>query len=100
FDELMFMQRDDRVRGLEVDRIFREALWSTGENDNHVHQYYRPLQILPLAVSYRAFGMAAWPSHLLNLIVHLFNCVLVFVLFRHLLGATPVALALAVVFAV
>jgi hypothetical protein len=64
FDELIFMQRDARVQSLErVDRIFTEALWNFGEADDpHVHQYYRPLQLLPLALSHALFGTAAWPS--------------------------------------
>lgn len=100
FDELMFMERDQRVHRFEVDRIFLEALWSEGENDNRIHQYYRPLQLLPLAVSYNVFGTAGWPSHLLNLLVHLFNCLLALTLYRHVLGSTAAALLAAMFFSV
>jgi tetratricopeptide (TPR) repeat protein len=91
FDELMFVERDPRVHQLAVGRIFREALWSEGEKDHRIHQYYRPLQLLPLALSYRFFGKAAWPSHLLNLVVHLGNCLLVLGIFRVLGGQAPFA---------
>jgi protein O-mannosyl-transferase len=102
FDDLIFMQRDARVHSLaQVDRIFTQALWSSGEPDDaHVHQYYRPLQLLPLALSYAAFGSAAWPSHLLNLLLHVGNCWLVYGLYRHLLRQPQTAAAAVLLFAV
>ncbi len=101
FDELIFMQRDARVQSLDrIDRIFTEALWSTGEGDRNIHQYYRPLQLLPLALSHAAFGTAAWPSHLLNLLVHLGNCLLALSIFRILLGRLEPAALAAALFAV
>jgi tetratricopeptide (TPR) repeat protein len=100
FDERIFMERDPRVQTLAVDRIFLEALWSTGEGDPHLHQYYRPLQLLPLALSHAVFGTAAWPSHLLSLAVHFANCLLVLGLLRALLPRAAVAGALVLLFAV
>jgi tetratricopeptide (TPR) repeat protein len=102
FDELIFMQRDARVQSLtQVDRIFSEALWSSGEpHDPHVHQYYRPLQLLPLALSHAAFGTAAWPSHLLNLLLHLGNCLLAYGLYRALLRRPGTAATVVLLFAV
>lgn len=88
FDERMFVERDERVQEFAVGRIFLEALWSEGEKDERVHQYYRPLQLLPLALSYRWFGAAGWPSHLLSMAVHLANCLLVLSIFRTLLAAS------------
>ena len=80
FDDLIFMQRDARVQSLaHVDRIFSQALWSFDQSDEaQVHQYYRPLQLLPLALSHALFDTAAWPSHLLSLTLHLANCLLAF----------------------
>ena len=85
FDDLIFMQRDARVQSLaHVDRIFSEALWSFDQSDEtHVHQYYRPLQLLPLTLSHVVFDTAAWPSHLLSLLLHLANCLLAFGLIAH-----------------
>jgi tetratricopeptide (TPR) repeat protein len=94
FDELIFVEKDPRVHHFEVKRIFLEALWSEGEKDDKIHQYYRPLQLLPLAVSYRLLGEAAWPSHLLNLALHFSSCLLVLGIYRRLLGgAAPASVA-------
>lgn len=102
FDDLIFMQRDPRVQSLaRVGDIFSQALWSFGEADDaQVHQYYRPLQLLPLAASHAAFGSAAWPSHLLSLLLHLANCLLAYALFRALMIDAVVAALLAALFAV
>jgi tetratricopeptide (TPR) repeat protein len=100
FDELIFIEKDPRVHRFEVKRIFLEALWSSGEGDDKIHQYYRPLQLLPLAISYRCFGSAAWPSHLLSLALHLACSLLVLGICRRLLGAERPALAAAAFFAV
>lgn len=102
FDELIFMQRDPRVQSLQgVEGIFTQALWSFGEADDaHVHQYYRPLQLLPLALSHAAFGTAAWPSHLLSMLLHLANCLLAYGLYRILLTSQATAAVLVLLFAV
>src|SRR5436190_5153710 len=39
---------------------------------------YHPLTILSLALNYLISGLHPWSYHLLNLILHLFNCFLVF----------------------
>jgi tetratricopeptide (TPR) repeat protein len=102
FDDLIFMQRDARVQSLaHIDRIFSQALWSFDQSDEaQVHQYYRPLQLLPLALSHALFDTAAWPSHLLSLMLHLGNCLLAFGLYRALLGRQATAAAMVLLFAV
>ena len=39
---------------------------------------YHPLTMISLAINYSISGMDAWSYHLLNLLLHLFNCWLVF----------------------
>jgi tetratricopeptide (TPR) repeat protein len=60
---------------------------------------YRPLQIVILSSIDTLFDGAAWPSHLLNLLLHLFNSVLVYAILRRLLDSRPGALGLAAIFA-
>jgi tetratricopeptide (TPR) repeat protein len=60
---------------------------------------YRPLQIVILSSINTFFDGAAWPSHLLNLLLHLFNSVLVYAILRRLLDSRPGALGLAALFA-
>ena len=87
FDDLMFIKDDPRVKSFsESPRLFVEALWGYADQQDgrpKIHQYYRPLQTFPLAVSHAFFGTAAWPAHLLNLFLHWVNCLLVYALFRH-----------------
>ena len=80
FDDAIFMQHDPRVRSLDQGlRLFVEPLWGFGDEDGRwrAHQYYRPLQTFPLALSRAAFGDAAWPSHVFNLLLHLLNSLMV-----------------------
>lgn len=88
FDDRIFMERDPRLRSLQgALRLFVEPLWGFPDDDGRtrLHQYYRPLQTLPLALSYALFGEASWPSHLLNLVLHWVNTMMVFALARAIL---------------
>ncbi len=103
FDDLIFVTRDPRVQSLtETPRLFVEPLWgfSDAPGDTHAHQYYRPLQTAPLALNLAVAGKHAWPSHLLNLVVHGLNTLLFLsILLR--LGIDPrIGLATAAVWAV
>ena len=102
FDDLMFMQNDPRVHSVrEAYRLFIEPLWGADPAGRAgVHQYYRPLQLLPLTASYALFGTAAWPAHLLNILLHLVNCLLVLAIFRRLLAHDASAIAATLLFAV
>ena len=48
---------------------------------------YRPMLFLIYMAEYAAFGLEAWGWHLVNLIMHSVNSVLVFLILRHLLEA-------------
>jgi tetratricopeptide (TPR) repeat protein len=62
---------------------------------------HHPLTMLSLALNYQVSGEEAWSYHLLNLILHLINCVLVFRLSMLLAkGNTFIAFTTAILFAV
>jgi hypothetical protein len=63
-------------------------------------KFYRPLRTLTYALMYRVFGLQAWPYHLLCVILHMLNVVLVFNLFRRLSSRSDAATAVATLFAV
>jgi tetratricopeptide (TPR) repeat protein len=103
FDDAIFIQHDPRLRSLaRVPELFTQPLWAFVDQDGRpkVHQYYRPLQLLPLALSHAVCGDAAWPAHALALLLHLVNAVLGFALLRCLLGRPEPALLAAVVWSV
>ncbi len=103
FDDLIFATRDARVQDIgETPRLFVEPLWGFKDNPGSkgVHQYYRPLQLAPLAILNYLFDDPAPAAHLLNLLVHLCNALLVMMISRRLLSNDHAALAVALLFAV
>jgi tetratricopeptide (TPR) repeat protein len=103
FDDAMFVRDDPRLRTLgESRRLFAEPLWGylDEEGMRHLHEYYRPLQTFPLALVRVVVPEDAWPAHLLSLILHAANAVLVWSILRSLLGSAGVALSLALLWAV
>jgi tetratricopeptide (TPR) repeat protein len=99
FDDAIFMEHDPRLRSLaRLPELFTQPLWAFVDQDGRptVHQYYRPFQLVPLAVSHAVFGDAAWPGHALALVLHLVNGILAFALLRRLLGRDEPALLAAV----
>ena len=63
-------------------------------------KFYRPLRTLVYAVMHRIFGLQAWPHHLLCVVLHMLNVVLVFNLFRRFSGRADAATAVAALFGV
>lgn len=72
---------------------------STGSS-SAAQKFYRPLRTLVYAVMHRIFGLQAWPYHLLCVVLHMLNVVLVFNLFRRLSGRSGAATAVAALFGV
>lgn len=61
---------------------------------------YQPIPILGFALNYHYTGLAPGPLHLVNLMFHLANTVLVFAFFRALCGKIFIASFVALVFAI
>jgi tetratricopeptide (TPR) repeat protein len=61
---------------------------------------YHPLTMLSLALNYFISGMNPWSYHLLNLLLHLINCVLVFRFARLLSKNNLVAFVTAILFGI
>ncbi len=102
-DDVLFMTLDPRVQSVErLPLLFVESRWAFRDREgrNSVDQYYRPLEPLPYALSHLVFDRAAWPGHLLNLLLHLANSLLVLAALRRVLENEQAALLGAVLFAV
>jgi protein O-mannosyl-transferase len=103
YDDALFMTKDPRVKSFSMlGKLFVQARWDFDQPGASpaAHQYYRPLEPLPYAVSHLFFHGAPWSSHLLHLLMHFANALLVFLALRRLLGEQSAALAGAAVFAV
>jgi protein O-mannosyl-transferase len=61
---------------------------------------YQPLPVVTFAINYALHGESAMGYHLVNLLMHLINCVLVFVLIRKLYPGDLSALFVALLFAI
>ena len=64
--------------------IFLKSVWSfTGEVSSN---YYRPLMHVVSMINYHIFGLKPWGFHLVNVLFHVGNSALVFLLASRLLG--------------
>lgn len=61
--------------------IFTKSVWSFKE-DPTVSNYYRPLMHLIYMSNYHLFGMKAWAFHLVNILFHSTNTILVFLIIQ------------------
>ncbi len=96
FDDAIFAERDSRVQSISgAVRLFSEPLWSFADDPGTtgLHQYYRPLQQLPLVVANVGFGGDPFAAHLIDLLLHALNAILVLSLLLTL-GVGPGAAAL------
>jgi tetratricopeptide (TPR) repeat protein len=103
FDDAVFMERDVRIQApVQWRLLLTKPLWIT-ESDKSAaaaNQYYRPLQLAPLAASSQWFGGSALPCHLLNLTLHFLNSLLVYGILRRVFLGPNAALLVAALFAV
>ncbi|MDD3875685.1 MAG: hypothetical protein PHT69_03635 [Bacteroidales bacterium] len=67
---------------------------------NYYVLMYQPLPILSFAITYKYFGMDPTPYHMLNILFHLLNIIVLFVFVRKLTNNKVIALFSAFLFAV
>ncbi len=65
-----------------IPAIFSTGVWGF---QGYVSNYYRPVMHLLYMLDYHLFGFAPWGFHLVNIILHTTNCVLVFLVTERLL---------------
>ena len=72
--------------------IFAKSVWSFMEKvgaDAVTSNYYRPLMHVTYMADFYLFGLRPWGFHLVNILFHMGNSVLVFLLISRLLDARP-----------
>ena len=93
WDDYFYILRNNALRGSLFDAVhnaFTELY----------HGNYYPLHILSYVVEFKLFGEAPFIYHLDNILLHLFNALLLFVLFRKLTGNLKVAFITSFLFAI
>jgi len=98
-----FVNYDDRDYVTENPHIqqglsWQGLIWAFGSVHGE-HTYWHPLTWVSHMVDYELFGLKAWGHHFVNLLFHVFNTVLVFLVFRRLTGAIWRSAVLAGLFA-
>lgn len=66
-----------------IPMIFKTGVWGFFTTPSN---YYRPVMHLLYMLDYYLFGLAPWGFHLTNIILHMANCVLVFLVTEKLLN--------------
>lgn len=98
YDDQLQILRNPNIRDLAyVKEIFAENFWKfRGGTTN----YYRPLFTLSYLLTYYVFGLNPWGFHLVNILLHALNTLLVFWLLWRIIPHWPAALAGGALFAV
>ena len=84
---------------LDLRDIFLTPSWWT-EHESDSMRGYRPVTTLSFALNRLISGLNPFGFHAANLLIHLANCVLIFVLLSRLVGSIPLAGLTAVLFGV
>lgn len=94
FDDHAIVEDNPSVLSVDLGHIFSSPYWP---NRDHAG-LYRPLTTLSLALNYALHGFDPFGYHVVNVLLHICNALLVYVLMRHLLRlpfGVPVALLFA-----
>jgi tetratricopeptide (TPR) repeat protein len=71
-----------------------------GENIGENALFYRPVLMTSFILNYRISKMSPWGYHLINIVLHLFSCLLLFELLKRILASVKGALIGCLLFAV
>ena len=99
-DDVVFIQNNPHIAQLDGfgDVFFKPSV--AGSSVSAVNPYYRPLLELVYRLEYRLFGFNPYGFHLINILIHALNGILVFLLFSSLGMASLTAFAGALLFLV
>ena len=98
WDDDMYIRDNPLVKSLSADNL--EQMFMPDEKA-FVGGNYHPLTILTLAINYRISGLNPWSYQLFNILLHLLNTFLVFLLLYRLCGnKSDIALIAALLFGI
>jgi len=96
-DDVVFIQQNPRLADLDLKSIFFQA----SDPDNElavINKYYRPLLELVNRLLYRIVGLNPHGFHFFNILLHIVNSFLVYIIIRFIVKNKGVSLATAVLF--
>ncbi len=74
------------------------TFYSGGLENRLLSEYYRPLMIVWYTLLYALFGLHAYYFHLMQLLLHIINSLLVYKIYRHFLRQKIISLLLTLIF--
>src|SRR4030095_1705332 len=90
YDDVNYIQKNPLIRSIDLNRIFTENVMGN----------YHPLTMLIFSIEYQFFGLDATGYHVVNLLLHLANILLVFYFILLLCNKPWVALVAALLFGI
>lgn len=79
YDDVFFIKESPLIRDLaNVGTMFTSAFWEASSHPSKA--YYRPLTVFSYALNHAVGGYQPWGYHLVNVLVHLGNTLLVYAL--------------------
>ncbi|MCL5022906.1 MAG: tetratricopeptide repeat protein [Nitrospirae bacterium] len=86
YDDVLQVLENHWIRDVRyLPEMFSKAAWGF-RPEYAVSNYYRPLMHVIFMVNYHLFGLKPWGFHLVNILFHTVNSVLVFILVSKLFG--------------
>jgi tetratricopeptide (TPR) repeat protein len=74
FDDIYMIVKNELIRIVDLPAIFSTNYWGPSKNQG----LYRPLVVLSYALNYKVGGLNPFSYHLVNLVFHALNCILVY----------------------
>ncbi len=103
FDDYVIIHDNPLVRGtIDLGKIFSSSYWSLLSQYSpalKTSQYYRPLLTIVYALEYRVFGLYPMGYHMVNLLFHIMNTIIVYLVADRLLKNRKYAFIAALLFA-
>lgn len=94
FDDHIIIEENPIVHSFDIKQIFGSQYWP----DRKDAGLYRPLTILSFSIHYALHGLEPFLYHMVNVIFHVVNVLLVYALARRILGSMWCAVGTALVF--
>ncbi|MCK4664024.1 MAG: tetratricopeptide repeat protein [Bacteroidales bacterium] len=91
--EYSYIHENQLIKELSFTRIIE---YFTQQYDGHYH----PLTLVSLAIDYKIGGLSPWQYHFSNLLLHILNLILVYLLILKLTNKSEIALVVAALFAI
>ena len=90
YDDVLYIQRNSLIRSIDLERIFSENVMGN----------YHPLTMLIFSIEFQLFGLDPTGYHIVNLLLHLVNILLVYYFILLLCDKLWVALVAALIFGI